>query len=261
MKSIISIPIVFCIHYLIFFFFISCIGGLSLYYDFAVATKIDTTILFLCIMKAACFTIPITIIAAAIGIYVFLLRYSMHLFLQITLFIVCLLLSIVFIIPICYAQLQFIEQSIGIYNLKPIADKFLIQFINKPLFLINLMTDINIFLTDLYTIYTKNFTPYIIFITIFFIFLCSLFTFSAISKWNMINITILIVLLRFFFFLYPFIKSFPSPLQFTRINTYNLLSNISVSSIYIFFSACFFYLFSGTRIYYSHKLKKQKRRK
>lgn len=261
MKSIVSIPIIFCIQYLIFFFFVSCIGGLSLYYDFATATTIDTTVLFLCIMKAACFTIPITIIAAAIGVYVFLLRYPMHLFLQITLFIVCLLLSVVFIIPICYAQLQFIEQSIGIYNLKPASDKFLIQFINKPLFLINLMTDINIFLADLYVIYTKGFSNYIIFITIFFILLCSLFTFSVISKWNMINITISMVLLRFFFFLYPFIKRFPSPLQFTRINTYNLLSNINVSSIYIFFSACFFYLLCSVRIYYSHKLRKQKRRK
>lgn len=260
MKNIISIPIVFCIQYLIIFSFISCIGGLSLYYDFAPTETIDITILFLCITKAACFTVPITITVVSIWVYVFLLRYPIHLFLQITLFIVCLLLSIIFIIPLCYAQLQFIEQSINIYNLKPIADRFLIQFINKPLFLINLMSDINVFLADLYNIYTQDFTHYIIFITIFFILLCSFFTFSAISKWNMVNITILMVLLRLFFFAYPFIKIFQSPLQLIHINTHNLLSNISVPLIYIFFSACFFYLLSSIRIYYSHKLKKQKRR-
>lgn len=205
MKNALLVPGVFFLNFFFALLFFSFFGGLALRYSMSVPEADTGFFLLLCIIKKACYMLPAVTVMGIIAVYNFLMRHRSRLYLAVALLVLCVLATVLVIIPVCYAQLPSINQLMETYTVKPTEDTVLNGFLGRPFFLTDLIRDIDSVSYDLYAAYTIGFPYYVCFVSALFFSFCSVWTACTAARWKMINLLLLFIFARIHLFLYPFV--------------------------------------------------------
>lgn len=182
-------------------------GGIELHYDITATFKTETAgLLFFCMLHKGCTALLLALMLAVIGVYAFLMRHSAKLDAALGLFLVCVLLTIVIIIPLCYTQLPTIKNAMHSYQNTLSDTGTYTVFINKPLFLTLLQNGADTLFYDAYTAYLSNMRAYLFFIYAFFFFISSFWSACTITRWNMFNLLLLFLLAGTLLLIYPYMR-------------------------------------------------------
>ena len=207
MKNALLVPAVFFLNLLgaviVFAFF----GGIALRYELAIPFESETAgLLLLCILQKACYTFPLALMLAMIGVYAFLMRHQAKRTVALSLFFVCAVFTVTVIMPVCYAPLSSIESAIAAYRPMVPVDKAVASFIDKPLFLTLLRQGVDSLFYDIYAAYTTNFALYLFFVCTFLFCSSSFWFVYNITQWNLLNILCLYSLSGAFLLVYPYMQ-------------------------------------------------------
>lgn len=206
MKNALLVPGVFFLSFLSAVIVLGFFSGLGFRYEFTGAGAESAVFLFLCIAQKLCGMLPFITILAVIGVYAFLMRHRAKIAVAASLFAACLVFTVTVIIPICFAQVKTLTAALNTFALHPAADRTLMGFINKPLFVTALTQAVNVLCQDIYTIYTIHFAEYLLFIGSFFFCVSSFWLFCVITYWSMFNLLFMFLASGGFLLLYPLLK-------------------------------------------------------
>ncbi|MEL3907213.1 MAG: hypothetical protein P1P65_09375 [Treponema sp.] len=205
MKNALLVPGVFFLNFSFALLFFSFFGGIGLRYTMGAAEGNGSFLLLLCVIQKACYLLPAVTIMGIISVYNFLMRHRSKLYLAVMLFIVCVLVTVLVIIPVCYAQLPSINELLEVSTIKPAEDAVLNGFLGRPFFLTDLIRDIELLSYDLYAAYSAGFFYYMCFVSALFFAFCSVWIACTAARWKMINLLLLFIFARIHLFLYPFV--------------------------------------------------------
>ena len=215
MKNALLVPGVFFLSLLSAVVIFAFFGGIALRYEMAVPFASESAgLLLLCMAQKACYVLPFAVMMAIIGVYTFLMRHPAKLSVALTLFLVCLIFSV-------------IEKAIAAYKTTAPIDKALTAFTSKPLFLALLQQGSGSLFSDVYTAYTLYFTTYLLFTGALFFCVSSFWFACIITRWNLFNLLFLLLLSGCLLLVYPYMQ-----LEGFRTTLFNLHITNSENSIY-----------------------------
>lgn len=205
MKNTLLVPAVFALSFFASLVFLALFIGISLRYEFTIVVQGNGLFILLCFAKALYYVLPMAVMFAVIGVYAFLMRHPVKLPIAAALFLVCLAVSVMLCIPLYYAQIPAIDNALAGYVMTPAVETSLIQFLNMPVFARTLRRDLLVLFADLYAAYTAGYIHYSIYISAFAALITSCWIACTASKWNMINLILLFLFMRFVLAFYPYL--------------------------------------------------------
>lgn len=237
---------------LVFTFF----GGIELHYDITAAFKTETAgLLFFCMLHKGCTSLLLAFMLADIGVYAFLMRHPAKLDVALGIFLVCVLLTIGIIIPLCYTQLPAIKNAMDSYRNALSDTSAYTVFMNKPFFLTLLQNGADILFYDAYAAYLSDMKTYFFFISAFFFFISSFWSACTITRWNMFNLLVLFLLSGTLLLIYPYMRGEGLQMLCAKLHIDINNSTIHVPLLFCIL-ACVFHTIGGVKIllqYFKHK--------
>lgn len=205
MKNTLLVPAVFVLSFFLSLVFLALFSGIALRYEFTVTMQGNGFFILLCFAKVLSYVLPIAVMFAVVGVYAFLMRHPVKLPIAIALFLVCLVVSVMLCIPLYYARIPAIDNAFAGYVTTPAVETSLIQFLNMPIFARTLRRDMLVLFTDFYAAYTAGYIHYLICISAFAALITSCWCACTASKWNMINLILLFLFMRFVLVFYSYL--------------------------------------------------------
>ena len=161
MKNALVVPGVFFLSFLSALAVFAFFGGLAECYGLTLPPSELAGFLMLCIVRSACYTLPIAAVFAIIGVYAFLLRHRAKLSVAVSLFLLCLVFTAIVIIPAFYAQASSVETALAAFTAYAPADTAVTGFIDQPFFLTPFIQSADVLFNDLYSAYRSSFAIYL----------------------------------------------------------------------------------------------------
>jgi len=257
MKNALVVPGVFFLSFLSALAVFAFFGGLAECYGLTLPPSELAGFLMLCIVRSACYTLPIAAVFAIIGVYAFLLRHRAKLSVAVSLFLLCLVFTAIVIIPAFYAQASSVETALAAFTAYAPADTAVTGFIDQPFFLTPFIQSADALFNDLYSAYRSSFAIYLFFIFALFLCMSSFRIACTATRWNMLNLLLLFILAGAFLLLYPYMRQegFQSVLSNAHLNFNDTPFGIP---IVLCIAALILYTISGLKSLV--KLSKAKRR-
>ena len=203
MKNALLVPGVFFLSFLSALIVLSFFWGLGFRYEFTGLGSETSTFLFLCIAEKLCMMLPLITMFAVVGVYAFMMRHRTKLSVAVSLFAVCAIFTITVIMPVCYAQADMITASLNAFDVKPVVDRTLTAFIDKPFFLAAFTHTAEVLFGDIYNLYRTDFAAYLLFVGAFFFCVSSFWAICMVSYWTMLNLLFIFLTSGVFLLLYP----------------------------------------------------------
>ena len=151
--------------------------------------------------------LPIACIISIFAVYVFMMRHSEHYGLSFLALIISFALFFALIIPLVYSQGEKINQAFNSKEKVSIDDKHLETFIERPVFVQAAGSIVRPFVHDIYEQYKASYTSYLIFSGSIFLLIFSLWVFTTITEWKIVNFTLLPLLLILILYAYSYIRT------------------------------------------------------
>ena len=151
--------------------------------------------------------LPIACIIAIFSVYVFMMRHSENYGLSFLALVISFAIFFALIIPLVYSQGEKINQAFNSKEKALIDDKHLETFIEQPAFVQAAGSIVRPFVYDIYGQYKASYTSYLIFSGSIFFLIFSLWVFTTITKWKIINFTLLPLLLILILYAYTYIRT------------------------------------------------------
>ena len=206
MKNALLVPGVFFVSFFGALIVFSILGGLVLRYDVLIEGTASAVFLLLCMAKKVCSVLPLAVLLAIIGVYAFMMRHRTKLSVAVTLFAVCAVFTITVIMPACYAQTASVKDAMSGFRTHPSADAALKGFLDKPFFVATLVQAVEALSADIYTAYTVSFVKYLLLIGAVFFCISSFWIVCTATRWNLLNLLLLFLLVGAFLLLYSSMK-------------------------------------------------------
>ena len=204
--------------------------------------------------------LPIACIIAIFSVYVFMMRHSENYGLSFLALIISFAIFFALIIPLVYSQGEKINQAFNSKEKVLIDDKHLETFIEQPAFVQAAGSIVRPFVYDIYGQYKASYTSYLIFSGSIFFLIFSLWVFTTITKWKIINFTLLPLLLILILYAYTYIRTDDFMLSIEDILPFTI-PRFWISPILFCFSALVFYIYTTMLLLVRHAKKLPKKQK
>ena len=204
--------------------------------------------------------LPIACIIAIFSVYVFMMRHSEHYGLSFLTLIITFALFFALIIPLVYSQGEKINQVFNSKEKVLIDDKHLETFIEQPAFVQAAGSIVRPFVYDIYGQYKASYTSYLIFSGSIFFLIFSLWVFTTITKWKIINFTLLPLLLILILYAYTYIRTDDFILVIDDYLPFEIL-RFWVSPILFCLAALLIYIYTAVLLIVRHAKKLPKKQK
>lgn len=209
--------------------------------------------------------LPIACIIAIFSVYVFMMRHSENYGLSFLALVISFAIFFALIIPLVYSQGEKINQAFNSKEKVLIDDKHLETFIEQPAFVQAAGSIVRPFVYDIYGQYKASYTSYLIFSGSIFLLMFSLWVFTTITKWKIINFTLLPLLLILILYAYTYIRTDDFMLSIEDILPFTI-PRFWISPILFCLAALVFYIYTSVlflvrnakKLPKKQKIKKQK---
>ncbi|UTC78751.1 hypothetical protein E4O04_12400 [Treponema sp. OMZ 799] len=151
--------------------------------------------------------LPIACIISIFAVYVFMMRHSENYGLSFLALIISFALFFALIIPLVYSQGEKINQAFNSKEKVLIDDKHMEAFIEQPAFVLAAGSIVRPFVYDIYGQYKISYISYLIFSGSIFFLIFSLWVFTTITEWKIVNFTLLPFLLILILYAYSYIRT------------------------------------------------------
>ena len=204
--------------------------------------------------------LPIACIIAIFSVYVFMMRHSENYGLSFLALIISFAIFFALIIPLVYSQGEKINQAFNSKEKVLIGDKHLETFIEQPAFVQAAGSIVRPFVYDIYGQYKASYTSYLIFSGSIFFLIFSLWVFTTITKWKIINFTLLPLLLILILYAYTYIRTDDFMLSIEDILPFTI-PRFWISPILFCFSALVFSIYTAVLLLVRNAKKLPKKQK
>ena len=151
--------------------------------------------------------LPIACIISIFAVYVFMMRHYEKRRLSFLALFISFAVFFALIIPLVYSQGEKINQAFNSKEKVSIDDKHLETFIEQPGFVQAASGIVCPFVHDIYEQYKISYTSYLIFSGSIFLLIFSLWVFTTVTEWKIVNYTLLPLLLILILYAYSYIRT------------------------------------------------------
>ena len=151
--------------------------------------------------------LPIACIISIFAVYVFMMRHYEKRRLSFLALFISFAVFFALIIPLVYSQGEKINQAFNSKEKVLIDDKHLETFIEQPGFVQAASGIVCPFVHDIYEQYKISYTSYLIFSGSIFLLIFSLWVFTTVTEWKIVNYTLLPLLLILILYAYSYIRT------------------------------------------------------
>lgn len=204
--------------------------------------------------------LPIACIIAIFSVYVFMMRHSENYGLSFLALVISFAIFFALIIPLVYSQGEKINQAFNSKEKVLIDDKHLETFIEQPAFVQAAGSIVRPFVYDIYGQYKASYTSYLIFSGSIFLLIFSLWIFTTITEWKIVNFTFLPLLLILILYAYSYIRTDDFMLSIEDILPFEIL-RFWIRPILFCLSALVFFIYTSILLLVRRAKKMPKKQK
>ncbi|UTC66337.1 MULTISPECIES: hypothetical protein [unclassified Treponema] len=203
MKNWLLVPVVFVSNFILAVLAFSLSVGM---WQFMMSGRAEGLFLY-AFLHCLYLILPLACIIAIFSVYVFMMRHPEKYGLSFLSLIISFILFFALVIPFIYSQGQKINEAFNSKEKTLIDDKHLETFIEQPAFIKASGSLLKPFVYDIYEQYKVSYTSYLIFSGSIFLLIFSLWVFTTITEWKIVNFTLLPFLLVLILYAYSYIRT------------------------------------------------------
>ncbi|UTY32724.1 hypothetical protein [Treponema putidum] len=204
--------------------------------------------------------LPIACIISIFSVYVFMMRHSEKQSLSFLTLIITFALFFALIIPLAYSQGEKIDNTFNSHEKAVIEDKNLETFIEQPAFVQAVSSIARPFVYDIYEQYKVSYISYLIFSGSIFLLIFSLWVFTTLTEWKIVNFTFLPLLLILILYAYSYIRTEGFILSIEDVLPFEILK-FWISPILFCLASLLIYIYTSILLLIRHAKKMPKTQK